>query len=179
MFRTKIRYYVATAVATGVAALGLAVAGAAPAQAATPSEIVGQGSQKCLDVRREDGGGSGSRVQTWACFGSPNQRWYVQYVGTYSGTNWYQFVSADVTSQCMTVRGAGFANGTQVDIEPCGGGDSDQMFRLESIPASPYVHLHPFYTSKCIDVSGNSTANGAKVQLWDCNGTSAQSFRFA
>jgi len=175
MFRMKIRH--TAAVATSVVALGLAVMGAAPAQAATPSEVVGQGSQKCLDVRREDGGGNGSRVQTWACFGSPNQRWYVQYVGTYSGTNWFEFVSADVTSQCLAVRDSGFANGTQVDIEPCGG--SNRMFRLESIPGSPYLHLHPFYTSKCIDVSGNSTANGAKVQLWDCNGTSAQSFRFA
>jgi hypothetical protein len=166
---------VTAALMAAAAVIAVSVGSATPAQAATSNEIVGQGSGKCLDVRREDG----RTVQTWQCFGSPNQRWFVQLAGTYSGIDYFQFVSADVPTQCMTVRGGGFANGTPVEVADCGGGDATQMFRLETIPGSSSVHLHPFYTSKCIDVSGNSTANGAKVQLWDCNGTTAQRFAFA
>jgi hypothetical protein len=173
--RKKIARLAAAALVAGAAVFAVGLASATPAQAATPVEIVGQGSGKCLDLRHEDG----RTVQTWTCFGSPNQRWYVQFAGTYSGTNWFRFVSADVPTQCMTVHGGGFANGTPVEVADCGGGDTTQMFRLESIAGTSAMHLHPFYTSKCIDVSGNSTANGAKVQLWDCNGTTAQRFAFA
>src|SRR3954465_15699558 len=115
--RNKIARLAAAALVAGAAVLAVGLASRAPGQAATPVEIVGQGSGKCLDVRREDG----RTVQTWACFGSPNQRWFVQLAGTFSGIDYFRFVSADVPTQCMTVHGGGFANGTPVDVEDCGG----------------------------------------------------------
>ena len=92
--RKKIIRSVVGTLLAGVAVLAVAALTAAPAQATVPfHEIVGQGSHKCLDVRAEDGvGNRNARIQTWQCFGSPNQEWGILFAGQYSGVDYFQFV---------------------------------------------------------------------------------------
>jgi hypothetical protein len=170
----------AAALPAGVAALGFAALTAAPAQAAVPfHEIVGQGSHKCLDVRAEDGvGNRNARIQTWQCFGSPNQEWGIVFAGQYSGLDYFQFVSKTTGSLCMEVRDSSLSNGAQIDQFLCAP-DPNQLWRLGPGTGGNSFTLISMKSGKCLDVSGNSTLNGAKVQQWDCNRTTAQSFTFA
>ncbi|MCW2716659.1 RICIN domain-containing protein [Pseudonocardia sp.] len=174
-----VRSMVAVAMA-GAAMIGSAVLIAAPAQAATTPvyyKLVGYASNKCLDVRREDGGGSGSRVQLWQCFGSDNQRFTLYPVGkTSTGQTYFQIISQAPGHLCMQVRGDSFANGAQIDEVGCSA-DLNQYWRWGSGNLGYSLPLVSMRTGKCLDISGNSTANGAKVQQWDCNGTTAQYFR--
>jgi len=178
--RKKIIRSVVGTLLAGVAVLAVAALTAAPAQAAVPfHEIVGQGSHKCLDVRAEDGvGNRNARIQTWQCFGSPNQEWGTVFAGQHSGVDYFQFVGKTTGSLCMEVRGSSFSNGTQVDQFPCAP-DANQLWRLGPGTGGNSFTLISMNSGKCLDVSGNSTLNGAKVQQWDCNGSTAQSFTFA
>src|SRR5664279_3229079 len=178
--RKKIIRSVVGTLLAGVAVLAVAALTAAPAQAAVPfHEIVGQGSHKCLDVRAEDGvGNRNARIQTWQCFGSPNQEWGILFAGQYSGVDYFQFVGKTTGSLCMEVRGSSFSNGAPVDQFPCAP-DSNQLWRLGPGTGGNSFTLISMNSGKCLDVSGNSTLNGAKVQQRDCNGSTAQSFTFA
>lgn len=168
-----------TALAAGLAAAAMIGFAVAPAQAATPTyyELVGLGSTKCLDVKAEDGGGNGSRVQTWQCFGSANQRWAIHRVGTTNtGAPYFQIVSKAPGGLCMEVRNSSFSDGAQVDVVGCSQ-DGNQFWRWGSGNIGYSLPLISLNSGKCLDVSGNSTANGAKVQQWTCNGTTAQYFK--
>ncbi|MFC4948118.1 RICIN domain-containing protein [Pseudonocardia sp. GCM10023141] len=167
------RAMAATAAAAATMITG-AVVMAAPAQAAVPAhEIVGIGSGKCLDVRAEDGG-AGARIQTWQCFGSANQEWGVQFVGKYTGVDYFQLISKGPGGLCMEVSRSANVNGAQIDQAECSQ-DANKLFRLDT--GNGGFTLRPMSSTRCVDVSGNSTLNGAKVQLWDCNETTAQAFR--
>ena len=137
---------------------------AAPAQAATPTyyEFVGLGSNKCLDGRAEDGGGKGSRVQTWPCFGSANQRWAI-----HPGRD---------DQHRRPLRHSSFSDGAQVDVTGCSQ-DGNQFWRWGSGTIGYGLPRVSLSSGTCLDASGNSTANGAKVQQWACNGPTAQYFR--
>ena len=168
-----------TAVAALMGTAAMIGAAAVPAEAATPVpyELAGLGSSKCLDVRAEDGGGVGSRVQTWQCFGSGNQRWTLYPVGrTSTGATYFQIISQAPGHLCMEVRNSSLSNGAQVDMVGCSQ-DGNQFWRWASGGIGYSLPLISLNSGKCLDVSGNSSANGAKVQQWDCNGTTAQYFK--
>ena len=174
---TKIVRGTLGAVLAGAAMLGAAVVTAAPAQAATYFKLVGLGSNKCLDMKAEDGGRNGSRVQTWQCYGSSNQRWTLYPVGkTSTGATYFQIISQAPGHLCMEVRSSSVSNGAQVDMVGCSQ-DGNQFWRWGSGGIGYSLPLISLNSGKCLDVSGNSTANGAKVQQWDCNGTAAQYFK--
>lgn len=160
--------------ATMIAALTVT---AAPAQATTPTyyEIVGVASQKCLDVRREDGGGNGARVQAWQCFGTANQRWTMQPAGTTStGVIYYQLISQAPGHLCMEVAGSSPSNGAQIDQAGCSQ-DPNQFWRWGAgRPGRNSISLVSMNSGKCLDVNG--TGNGAKVEQLSCNGTNDQIF---
>ena len=176
---TKIaRSLLATALA-GATMFGAAALTAAPAQAATPVyyKVVGLGSNKCLDVRAEDGGGIGSRIQTWQCYGSANQRWTLYPVGrTSAGETYFQMISQAPGHLCMEVRGSSFSDGAQVDQTGCSQ-DGNQFWKWGRGNVGYNLPLVNLNSGKCLDVNANSTANGARVQQWTCNGTTAQLFK--
>ncbi len=176
---TKIARSLLAAALAGATTLGTSALIATPAQAATPVyyELVGLGSSKCLDVRAEDGGGRGSRIQTWQCFGSSNQRWTLYPVGrTSGGDTYFQIISQAPGHLCMEVRGSSFSNGAQVDQTGCSQ-DPGQFWRWGRPNVGYSLPLVNVNSGKCLDVNAISTANGARVQQWDCNGTTAQLFR--
>ncbi|KXK60648.1 glycosyl hydrolase [Micromonospora rosaria] len=69
---------------------------------------------------------------------------------------------------CLDVRGAGTADGTQVQVHTCNGTPA-QTWTVT--PGGPVRAL-----GKCLDVSGGGSADGTKIQLWTCNGTGAQNW---
>ncbi|MEV0003107.1 lectin [Micromonospora sp. NPDC050980] len=73
-----------------------------------------------------------------------------------------------LAGKCLDVRGAGTADGTQVQLYTCNG-TSAQSWTVTS--NGPVKAL-----GKCLDVSGGASADGTKIQLWTCNGTGAQNW---
>lgn len=119
-------------------------------------QIVGQGSNRCLD----DTGNATNGVQQyiWDCTsGSANQQY------TYSASRELQ-----VAGKCLGAFGNGTANGTKVVTWDCNGGSSQKWtFHADGSVTNDLSGL-------CLDVTGTATANGSKVQLWSCTGASNQ-----
>jgi Ricin-type beta-trefoil lectin domain len=158
----------------GAAALA-AVAAATPAQADSAAyEMVGLGSGRCLDIRAQDGGGAGSRAQTWPCLGSADQRWAIRQVGTTrAGDPYFQVVNQAPAHLCLEVREAAPADGAQVDVRPCAAG-AGQYWRWSRPSVGHSLPLVNDASDKCLDVQANSTADGARVRVWSCDGSPAQ-----
>jgi len=170
----------------GLAVAGLTVAalvatallpGAEPAEAAPVYfKLVGLGSGKCIDIRTEDSA-AGARAQLWQCYGSPNQRFALNKVGTTpSGRPYFQIVNQKAPYLCLEVRGSSTANGAQVDQIGCSQ-DGNQFWYWSSPSRGVNLPLVNLNSGKCLDVSGNSTANGARIQQWDCNASGAQMWK--
>ncbi|WP_194891740.1 ricin-type beta-trefoil lectin domain protein [Catenulispora pinisilvae] len=62
------------------------------------------------------------------------------------------------------------ANGTQIYIWDCAGGNPNQQFAYTS---GSLLQI----AGKCLDANGQGTANGTKVILWTCNGQPNQQWR--
>jgi hypothetical protein len=148
---------------------------ASPAQAASPFyELVGLGSNKCVDIRIEDGAVNGARAQLWKCYGSPNQRFTLQQIGrTSTGRPYFQIISKAAPNLCLEVRDSSHSNGAQVDQSGCSQ-DGNKFWYWGSPNQGVNLPLVNLNSGKCLDVNANSTANGARVQQWDCNRTTAQ-----
>ena len=62
------------------------------------------------------------------------------------------------------------ANGTQVDIYDCAGGNANQQFTYTSTSQLQVA-------GKCLDANGQGTTNGTKAILWTCNGQPNQQWK--
>jgi hypothetical protein len=140
----------------------VAVANTPPKVLRGPTRIVGNASNRCVDVT---GGTSGARLQIYDC--SP--------VNTNSHQTWTFYtdetVRAKVTGQCMTVAGS-WANGAAIAAEPCTGSPLQKFVLNGSRDLTNYSESSG--SAKCVDVTGKATGDGAKLQLWTCEGTSNQ-----
>jgi hypothetical protein len=77
-----------------------------------------------------------------------------------------QIVGAQ-SGRCLTVPGAGTANGTQTQLWDCTGAAGQTWTHTTgkqlTVPGN-----------KCLDASGRGTTNGTAVVIWDCNGQNNQ-----
>lgn len=133
----------------------------------TTNEIVGQGSNRCLDVA----GGvvdNGTRTITWDCHGGPNQQWTVNADGT---------IRSVASGRCLEVQGgtAVVANGSKVGIWDCWGGANQKW----TVNADGTIR-NP-NSGRCLEVAGgpNETTNNQPTQIWDCWAGSNQKWRLA
>jgi hypothetical protein len=137
---------------------------ASPSKSTAPTtvEIIGFGSNRCIDVTgSSDGvGHDGTRLQLWDCEGTPNQRWRFMSDGTVRSLG-----------LCMDVANADSADGTAIQVADCSGNPA-QQFRLNSA----HDLTNP-QANKCVDATDQQTANGTKLQLWSCGGTSNQKWK--
>jgi glucosylceramidase len=122
------------------------------------SEIVGQGSGRCLD----DTGNAANGVQQ-----------VLQDCVSGSADQTYQYAPGgqlEIGGLCLGANGNGTANGTTVITWSCNGTSSQQWT----------FHANGSITNNlnglCLDATGQGTANGTKVQLWTCTGNSNQTW---
>ncbi|MDP4501887.1 ricin-type beta-trefoil lectin domain protein [Nonomuraea turcica] len=69
--------------------------------------------------------------------------------------------------RCLDVPNASTANGTQLQLWDCGGGNNQQW----TVTSSRQLQV---YGNKCLDAKGQGTGNGTQVIIWDCNGQANQ-----
>jgi glucosylceramidase len=130
------------------------------AQNAT-AQLVGQGSNRCLDDRGNPA--NGVQQYLWDC-------------GSGNASQLYLY-SADrelrIAGKCLGASGNGTTNGTKVITWDCNSGASQKWtFHADGSITSDLSGL-------CLDVTGNGTANGSTVQLWSCTGNSNQKWSAA
>jgi len=153
-FPTRVRHRQhVSAVAVLLSAAVFALS-ATPALAA-PSQVVGSGSGKCLDVNQNQN----NAVQIYTCNGGANQLWELNAAGELRTLN---------GSRCLDAKGQGTAPGTALTAFACNGQDNQKWRRNNN---GTFTGLQ---SNLCLDVKGNATANQADVQLWTCHGNPNQ-----
>lgn len=127
---------------------------------------------KCLDYSAP------GPVRLVTCATDPaaaDQLWEVV-DGSQPGLNKIRSMSG---SNCLDVAGAGTANGTPVNLFPCGT-QSNQVFAATFVTGNYYNLRAGHSLGKCLDIKNDVPAEGAPLQLWDCLGTGQfnQHFKF-
>ena len=153
--------YLALGAILATLVLTVGLTGAAPAQAATGTPIVGVASGRCLDVTGNVKT-TRTRVIIWDCNGQANQAWTLTAAGelrVYDG------------ARCLDVRGSNLSPGGIVQTYTCTGG-ANQKWRVNADQTIVGVQ-----SGLCLDVTGGSPARGAYVQTWTCHGGGNQKWR--
>src|SRR6516165_4934938 len=71
---------------------------------------------RCLDADA-GGGGNGTKVQLWDCWGGANQRWVINYDNS--------IVNSQFATKCLDADNSdGGGNGTKVQLWDCNGGSN-------------------------------------------------------
>ncbi|MHC3472986.1 ricin-type beta-trefoil lectin domain protein, partial [Streptomyces sp. 7R007] len=124
--------------------------------------IIGQGSDRCIDVTDGDDGvgRDGTRLQLWDCAGSANQKWDFRGDGTVRSLG-----------MCMDVAWGSKDDGAAIQLARCSGNPAQQFVLSQ---AGDLVNPQ---ADKCVDATDNGTGNGTKLQLWTCSGTPNQKWR--
>jgi Ricin-type beta-trefoil lectin domain/Ricin-type beta-trefoil lectin domain-like len=102
------------------------------------------------------GGGNGTKVQLWDCWGGENQRWVINYDNS--------IVNAQFATKCLDADYSdGGGNGTKVQLWDCNGGPNQKWnFTLDG------NLVNQQFSSQCLDADSNNGGNGTKVQIWGC-----------
>jgi alpha-galactosidase len=121
-------------------------------------QLVGQGSNRCVDVH-DNGVDNGTAVEIFGCHGGANQRWNLSPSGelrVYDGT------------KCLDVYNNETAPGTKVELWQCNGG-ANQKFRMNADGT-----ITGTQSNLCLDVKGAATGDGAEIIMWPCHGAPNQ-----
>lgn len=126
------------------------------------SLIIGQGSNRCIDVPdAQDGiGRDGTKLHLWDCLGSANQKWEFQGDGT-----------VRALGLCMDVANGSRDDGAPIQLARCSGNPA-QQFVLSG--AGDLVNPQ---ADKCVDADAHGTDNGTRLLLWTCTGLPNQKWR--
>ncbi|MDQ1307005.1 MAG: hypothetical protein QG671_2837 [Actinomycetota bacterium] len=68
---------------------------------------------------------------------------------------------------CMEVQNSSTSNGTQVQLQNCGGASNQRWTHTSDNQLT-------VYENKCLDASDQGTSNGTRAIIWDCNGQTNQ-----
>ena len=149
-------------------------------------EIAVSNSNKCLDVRAQDGFYSpGARVQQWDCSGVPEQQWQLHPYATVPSpynpavsVTLYQ-IQSERSGLCMEVGGGGVH--ALVRQNNCGTGSvndiAHQLFISLPLGHTSDRYLRPWSSpSLCLDVQNGSDDNGNLLQQYPCTGGRNQIF---
>ena len=149
-------------------------------------EIAVSNSNKCLDVRAQDGFYSPSaRVQQWDCSGVPEQQWQFHPYATVPSPNnpavsvtLYQ-IQSERSGLCMEVGAGGIH--ALVRQNYCGTGSVNdiarQLFLSVPLGYTSDRYLKPWSSpSLCLDVQNGSDNNGNLLQQYPCTGGGNQIF---
>ncbi|HEV2637971.1 MAG TPA: RICIN domain-containing protein [Actinocrinis sp.] len=151
---------------------------------------------ECLDVTNTSTT-AGTALQQWACSASdPAQTFALAQAGSGSGptatptptatatsgggsgtinsANWYEVKNAD-SGLCVEPAGAGTANGTALQQEPCAD-TANFLWQFQSNGNGTYHVANQAASAEVWDVTGGTgaTGNGTAVQIWASTGSSNQ-----
>jgi len=146
--------------------------------------------------RVNSGTAPGTRLEEWAYWGGPMQKWNLRSIGTTgnyaspggqtTGGSWY-FINNYADGLSMDVVGDNGANGTQIDVWTPIDANSGQMYQLVPTSGGYYniVPLLDFTTvplpanqGSCIDIPDSNTTPGTILDLWTRNGGNNQQWAF-
>jgi glucosylceramidase len=175
---------VAAAVLGAAGAVGVSVATAAPAMAAScPSNTFGpytwankyatsaRGTEMRLDVAYPYHD-NGDTIHLWHTYnGAAAQYWCLQFQYRNNGYGVYKFINA-YTGKCMDINGPSSANGTDVHQWDCNGYADYRSQQWEQIPANGGYMFRNIYSWSCLDARGWGTTDGTQLQIWTCGDTS-------
>ncbi|MFH9550786.1 ricin-type beta-trefoil lectin domain protein [Streptomyces sp. NPDC017435] len=136
--------------------------GSKPAAPVPGALIIGQGSNRCVDITNAQNGKGkdGTPLQLWDCAGSANQKWVFKSDGT-----------VRALGLCMDVAWGSKDDGAVIQVANCSGNPAQQWV------LSQYGDLVNPQADKCIDAKDSGTGNGTRLQLWTCSGTPNQKWR--
>lgn len=86
-------------------------------------------------------------------------------VTTQSPSSYSFLIQIPLTGKCLDVSGGQSANGTPLFQWDCGWGNTNQVFKLESVGS--YYQIRHVATDNCLDVTGGG-GDGTAIQMWDC-----------
>jgi O-glycosyl hydrolase len=124
------------------------------------SELVGNQSNRCLDVPGVSTTNN-TQLELYDCNAGTNQEFGLTASGpitVYSGSS----------QRCLDAYQQKTAPGTPVNIFTCNGGKNQQW------TVHPDGAITNNQSGLCLDAYGQGTGNGTKVDLWSCNGGSNQ-----
>jgi hypothetical protein len=107
---------------------------------------------QCLDAEK-GGGGNGTKVQVWACWGGANQNWLMSYDNS--------ILNSQFPTKCLDADAGGGENGTRVWLWDCNGWPN-QKWNF----TSDGTLVNQQFQNKCLDAG--SAWNGTGMVLWDC-----------
>ncbi len=131
---------------------------ATPALAASPTPLVSEASQRCLDVKGSNTGPD-AFVQIYDCNAGSNQLWKL------TASRELRTLGR---SRCLDATGQGTAPGTPVTSNTCTG-KANQKWQMNADGT-----ITGQQSGLCLDVIGANTASGTGVHLWNCHGNSNQ-----
>jgi hypothetical protein len=135
--------------------------------------LVGRGSNKCLDVRTEDD----LTVQLWGCSGGTEQQWRFAFAFNSNGTDYFRVFNRR-TQRCLGITADSTSASVAAQSQFCAGDLSRPTqlwsFQLVTIGNDRWSVIRNWWSGQCLDARGNSTGNGTIVQQFPCNGTNAQ-----
>ncbi|KAF5359396.1 hypothetical protein D9756_002913 [Leucocoprinus leucothites] len=105
---------------------------------------------KCMTAASNS---DGAAVTLQGCTGAQSQQWTFQDGALKVHGN-----------KCLDVKGGNAANGNNLQIQTCSGGNANQMWDYNIWTNKLTWKDH----NKCADLSGGSTADGTPIHLWDC-----------
>ena len=125
-----------------------------------------QADGNCLDVV-SGGTANGTLVDLYTCNGTGAQVWKPQSDGTLQNPQ---------SGLCLTDPGASATAGTQLQIQTCSTGATDQVWTAEAGTSSGATPTGAItgYEGLCLDVASANSADDTKIDVYTCNNTNAQ-----
>ena len=123
--------------------------------------LVGQGSNRCLDVH-DNNVANLAPIEIFDCNGGANQRFNLTAANelrVFDGT------------RCLDVEMASTTAGARVVLWECNG-QPNQQFRMNADGT-----ITALQSGQCLDVSGGGTANGTGIIIWPCHAQPNQQWR--
>ncbi|WP_437618219.1 endo-1,4-beta-xylanase [Sorangium sp. So ce1151] len=131
--------------------------------------IVGQQSNKCVEIR--DGSTAGSAAaQITGCNGTTRQ----QFRAESAGGTFYRLKNVN-SGQCLAVNGSSTADGATIVQSACNGSAWSQQFEFIDV-ASGVQRIMGRASGKALDIMGRSTADGTGLQQWTWSNGDNQKF---
>lgn len=137
------------------------------AAAAGPFHLVFYHSQKCADLPRYSPV-NGTQLDQWTCVRQTNEQWYLDYVGTARGSDWFR-IRNRASNKCMNISNYSRYNYGRVVQWTCGRYTNEYfaLYRYAGMP-SGYWLVENFHSGKCLTVKGARRDNGAPLIQYSC-----------
>lgn len=120
---------------------------------------------------------NGSNVAIWTAHAywesGDNQKWRA----VYAGNGYWKFVPLSAPNFALDVKGAGTADGTNVQIWTDDGVDA-KLWKVASADSVSYRLEPKVAPGKALDVASAGTTDGTNVQIYTANGSNAQKWKF-